>query len=119
MINVRKVKELRKKKGDTLKELAQKINYDFSNLSKIERGILQPSLPLIRKIADVYDVNLNYFLDLYSKEEEEFLNYLDLNSTNILEDYRLYLDDIELTEQELELAIEIIRKLRISINKKN
>lgn len=75
-------------------------------------------MPLLQKIADVYDVSVNEFLDIYSLEEEEFLNNLDLNSTNILEEYCLYIDGIEVTEQELDLTIEIIRKLRIAINSK-
>ncbi|WP_410255766.1 helix-turn-helix domain-containing protein [Bacillus cereus] len=45
-----KIKELRKKNGDTLKSLAEKINYDYSNLSKIERGIYTPSLTLLKKL---------------------------------------------------------------------
>jgi transcriptional regulator with XRE-family HTH domain len=33
---MRKIREIRKLKGDTLKELADKVQYDFSNLSKRE-----------------------------------------------------------------------------------
>jgi transcriptional regulator with XRE-family HTH domain len=111
-----KIKELRKKRGDTLKSLAQKVNYDFSNLSKIERGIHQPSLSLLKKIAAVYNVGLDYFFesDQYSREEQEFMYHLDLKEH--LEDYHLYLDGKKLSESELDLAIEIIRKMREAIN---
>ena len=97
-----KIKELRKKRGDTLKSLAQKLNYDFSNLSKIERGIHRPSLPLLEKIASVYNVGLDYFLDLhqYSREEREFMAQFDLGSENFL-GYQFYLDGQKLSEHEL------------------
>ncbi|KAA9020509.1 helix-turn-helix transcriptional regulator [Niallia endozanthoxylica] len=112
-----RIKELRKKRGDTLKVLAQKINYDFSNLSKIERGIHEPSLHLLKKIATVYKVDLNYFFETnqYSPEEQEFMRRLDLNSKDV-KDYSLFLDGKELSESELDLAVEIIRKLRAAIN---
>lgn len=51
---MRKIREIRKQKGDTLKELADKVQYDFSNLSKIERGQVKPSIKLLSKIADIY-----------------------------------------------------------------
>src|SRR4051812_28391378 len=113
-----KIKELRKKRGDTLKSLAQKVNFDFSNLSKIERGIHEPSLPLLEKIAAVYNVGLDYFFesDQYSREEQEFMCHLALDSKDLLEDYHLFLDSKKLSESELDLAIEIIRKLRVAIH---
>jgi transcriptional regulator with XRE-family HTH domain len=57
------------------------VNYDFSNLSKIERGIHEPSLPLLEKIAAVYNVGLDYFFksDQYSREEQEFMDHLALD----------------------------------------
>ena len=114
-----KIKELRKKRGDTLKSLAEKLNYDFSNLSKIERGIHQPSLPLLEKIAAVYNVGIDYFFEYYKyyKREQEFMSYLDLESKNFF-DYQLYLDGQKLSEDELHLVIEIIRKLRAASNAK-
>jgi transcriptional regulator with XRE-family HTH domain len=113
-----KIKELRKKNGDTLKGLAQKINYDFSNLSKIERGIYQPSLPLLERIAAIYNVGVDYFfeVDQFLREEQEFMSHLDLDSKALLEDYQLFLDGKKLSDSELDLVILIIRKLRAAIN---
>lgn len=50
-----RIKEVRNQFGDTLQSLSQKIDYDYSNLSKIERGIYKPSLELLDKIATVYN----------------------------------------------------------------
>lgn len=57
-----KVKEIRKKYGDTLQSLSKKIDYDYSNLSKVGRGIYTPSLELLNKIAEVYQINITDLL---------------------------------------------------------
>jgi transcriptional regulator with XRE-family HTH domain len=109
-----KIKEIRKKNGDTLKGLAQKVNYDYSNLSKIERGLYEPSLSLLKKIADVYNVNVAYFLDghQHTSEEASLMANLDLSLEELSSKYDLLLDGKKLSETELDLVIEVIRKLR-------
>ncbi|WP_078412195.1 helix-turn-helix domain-containing protein [Priestia abyssalis] len=113
-----KIKEIRKKNGDTLKELAKKINYDYSNLSKIERGLYEPSLSLLQKIADVYNVNVSHFFNgnNHTPEEISFVKNLDLSSKELNKKYDLLLDGKKISEPELELVIEIIRKLRKATN---
>lgn len=114
---IRKLKVLRKKNNDTLKSLANKINYDYSNLSKIERGIYQPSLELLAKIADVYNVEMNYFFEEnngYTPEESNFIGELDISHDELLKKYNLVLDGKKLSKTELEFMIEVIRKLRTS-----
>ena len=100
-----KIKALRKKHGDTLKELSRKINYDYSNLSKIERGIYQPSLELLKKISEVYSVAMNYFFeesDSYTPDEQNFIAELDICNEELLNKYELVLDGKKLSEKELE-----------------
>lgn len=53
-----RIKETRIKFGDTLQSLAEKINYNYSNLSKIERGVYTPTVDLLQKIATVYNVEI-------------------------------------------------------------
>jgi transcriptional regulator with XRE-family HTH domain len=115
-----RIKELRKKHGDTLKDLAKKLNYDYSNLSKIERGLYDPSLELLRKIADIYNVDMTYFFsedNSYTPEETNFMGELDICRDELLKKYNLVLDGKKLSKTELEFVIEIIRKLRMTINK--
>lgn len=117
-----RIKQLRKKNGDTLKELAMKLNYDYSNLSKIERGIHVPSLELLRKIAEVYNVNMSYFFvgeNRYTAAETSFMDELDICREEFLQKYNIMLDGQKLSKTELELIVEIIRKLRTSINANN
>jgi transcriptional regulator with XRE-family HTH domain len=46
-----KIRQLRKDHKDSLKELAKKVDYDWSNLSKVERGIYGASVDLLKKIT--------------------------------------------------------------------
>ncbi|MCR6850473.1 helix-turn-helix domain-containing protein [Bacillus sp. IBL03825] len=112
-----KIKELRKQNGDTLKTLAEKINYDYSNLSKIERGIYTPSLDLLKNISEVYGVEICYLLGSEKQEYSEIsgsksINKIDLNSPELLQRYILMLDGKTITKSEHEFMVEIIRKLR-------
>jgi transcriptional regulator with XRE-family HTH domain len=114
-----KIKMLRKYHRDTLKNLASKINYDYINLSNIERGLYEPSLELLRKIAEVYDVEMTFFFEEnndYSIEETHFLRELDLSNDELLNKFDFFLDSKKLSKKEFEFVIEIIRKLYESIN---
>jgi transcriptional regulator with XRE-family HTH domain len=116
-----KIKVLRKKHNDTLKSLANKINYDFSNLSKIERGIYQPSLEVLRKIAEVYNVDMNYFFEGdngYTSEENILMGELDISHEELLKKYDIILDGKKLSKAELEFVIDIVRKLRTTFKHK-
>lgn len=55
-----KLKNLRLEKDVTLEELAQSIGSSRSLLSKYERGASEPGLRQLKKLADFYDVSLDY-----------------------------------------------------------
>jgi transcriptional regulator with XRE-family HTH domain len=115
---MKKIRELRQEKGDTIKELAAKIQYDYSNLSKIERGLLTPSIKLLSKIAAAYEVNISYFLDQeesLSKEEQDLMEDLELSSADLMKKYNFLLDGEQITDQEANFIISMIRKLRETI----
>ncbi len=63
----KKIREIRMKNKDTLEQLGKKLNFNYSNLSKIEREIRTPSIELIEEIARLYDVPLSYF---FGEEQE-------------------------------------------------
>lgn len=56
-----RIKQLRNKRNLTLQELGEKINFNYSNLSKIERGERKPTLELLEQLADFFDVKVAYF----------------------------------------------------------
>ena len=65
-----KIKELRKKKGWSQTELAQKMNMKNSNLSRYESGKITPSLPVLERFANVFGVSADYLLSENDNLEE-------------------------------------------------
>jgi len=59
-----KLKEIRKSKGMTIKELAQKSGCTTSLISQIENNKAEPSISMLKKIANALDVNIvDFFID--------------------------------------------------------
>lgn len=98
-----KIKQLRKENKDTLKSLAEKIDYDWSNLSKIERGLYGLTSELLQRIIKVYDVDPRYFLGD---------NYADTKLLPLDKKYKFIIDGVEATEKEIIEAIRLIRYFR-------
>ena len=84
-----KIRILRTENKDTLQDLAQKIEYDKSNLSKIERGKYDIPVDLLQRIIDVYKIDPRYFFET----PEELIK-------------------IGATDEEIVQAIELIRSIR-------
>lgn len=53
---------LRKKKGWTQLELAEKLNYSDKAVSKWERGESLPDVVILKQIADLFEVSVDYML---------------------------------------------------------
>jgi transcriptional regulator with XRE-family HTH domain len=68
-----KLRELRRKKGLTLRALAETVNVDFSYLSKIENGKAGylPGADLIRSLADALGTDALELLQLANKVPPE------------------------------------------------
>jgi transcriptional regulator with XRE-family HTH domain len=108
-----KIKKIRTDNKDTLKSLAAKIDYDWSNLSKVERGVYGASIELLKKIIDVYEINPNYFFDGLTESEGKVLMEDELDPTKLKEKYDFkHLDGEEITEEELMEAVKLIRLLK-------
>jgi transcriptional regulator with XRE-family HTH domain len=65
-----KMRQVRKSQGLTLAELADMTGLTSSLLSQVERGLADPSLSSLRKIAHALDVPLAYFFIEDQKSEE-------------------------------------------------
>lgn len=57
-----RLKELRKEKGFTQKELAELVGFSYQNLQKYEKGIAKPLNKNLIKISDIFDVSVSYLL---------------------------------------------------------
>lgn len=75
-----KIKETRKLKNMTQKELADKIGVNYSVISRYENGTIAPSASRLAKIAEVLDVSVDYLLDNDASFEasSEKLSHLDI-----------------------------------------
>ncbi len=104
----RKIKELRMKNGDTLRELGDKLNFNFSNLSKIERGERKPTIELLQSISEIYHKPISYFLgdielqDIPDELRENGVEYIAVDKS--IKD--------GLTDDDIKDALELIRDLK-------
>lgn len=63
MIN-EKLKQLRKEKGVSQKEISNAIGITLSAYSNYEQGIREPSIDIIIKLCKYFDVSADYLLGL-------------------------------------------------------
>lgn len=58
-----RLRELRKAKGLTLRELSDEVGSSFGGLGNIENGRRNLSLSLAVKLADCFDVSVDYLIE--------------------------------------------------------
>lgn len=79
------IRELRKKRSLTLEQLATQVGITASGLSQIERDLVDPSLSLLKKLADALGVSLhNLFVEntanyVSRKEDRKQIFFCDNN----------------------------------------
>lgn len=66
-IIAKNIQKLRLEKGMTQLELAEKLNYSDKSISKWERGESLPDIVVLKSVADLFEVTLDYLV-----EEEHF-----------------------------------------------
>lgn len=57
------IQKLRQEKGMTQLELAEKLNYSDKTVSKWERGESLPDIVVLKTIADLFEVTLDYLVE--------------------------------------------------------
>ena len=118
-----KIREIREKKGETLRLTAESINVSHAHLSKIENGKNMPSLEVLEKLAKHFDVSMGYFFgeekdieELKTEKNLEFINDIDLLSVvDLMNKYDINLMGKEVTERELKTFIAWVKTLREEI----
>lgn len=68
MFNGKRVREIRKQKNYTLKDLAEKSGLSISLLSQIERGIVDPTVSTFWKICTSLDIPIHHFFQGIEEE---------------------------------------------------
>ena len=62
--------ELRKQNKLTQMELAEKLNFSNKSISKWESGEAIPSVEVLQKLANLFGVTLDYFVNITHSEKE-------------------------------------------------
>lgn len=83
---------LRKKERLTQQDLAQKIGVAKSTISQYEKGSRQPNLEMLEKIADFFNVDIDYLMgrdltqkiEYTEKKKEEVSNHTETYIKNLL-----------------------------------
>lgn len=57
-----KIKELRHEKGLSLRAMCAEINIPASTLSQYERGVREPNISMLIKLADFFNVSIDYLV---------------------------------------------------------
>ncbi len=72
LIIAQNIAELRKSHSLTQAEFAEKLNYSDKAISKWERGESVPDISVLKSIADMFDVTVDYLLtEDHSKQQQE------------------------------------------------
>lgn len=70
--------------GLTQVELAKKINYSDKSISKWERGDGLPDLSVLVKLSEIYNININEFLNQNTPEQEVIISKKYINKKHFL-----------------------------------
>lgn len=107
-----KIRKLRLGNNDTLKSLSKKIDFDYSNLSKVERGKYGVSYELLKSLVYLYGVDPRYFFDGFSGAGGELFMEDNLDPTALKEKYYFNVGGVEATDEEIMEAVRLIRSIR-------
>lgn len=69
----KKIKELRTGNEMTLKDLSEKTGYSVGFLSQLERGLTTIAIDSLARIAEVFDVDLTFFVEQKRKKTKYYL----------------------------------------------
>ena len=84
-----KLRQVREKKGYTLKVVAQKAGVSESLVSQIERNHVSPAIDTLLALADVLDINLEFLFEEYRKVRPVTIIHADERPT-VREDEIIY-----------------------------
>lgn len=70
------IRDLRKAKGVTLADMAQRINRSLGYVSQVERGVSALPIPVLKSISEVLEVKISWFFHSDAQTPFEELNYI-------------------------------------------
>ena len=131
MIFGKVLKEIRTKKGDSLRKLGEKTGVVFTYIDKIEKGEKPINSEILSKLIKEYPLNKKELVEAYTKEmvpdfvveeikkdekADDFISLVKV-SDNLEELYNMLFKGLELTEQK-EILTTIVERLEVLSYKK-
>lgn len=131
MIFGKVLKEIRTKKGDSLRKLGEKTGVVFTYIDKIEKGEKPINSEILSKLIKEYPLNKKELVEAYTKEmvpdfvveeikkdekADDFISLVKV-SNNLEELYNMLFKGLELTEQK-EILNTIVERLEVLSYKK-
>ncbi|MBU8770285.1 helix-turn-helix domain-containing protein [Cytobacillus oceanisediminis] len=111
-----KINKLRTEKKLSMRELGEKIGVSHAHISKLESGISSPSMELLKKLSDFFDIDVSYFVSdesVFTTEEKNVLKEKELSIEHLKEHYNLVIDGKPATEEEIQRMIEHVKLYRL------
>lgn len=63
LILANNIRKYRKEQNITIEELANRLGVDYSQISRMERGIVNPNISIVFDIAEVLKINASQLLE--------------------------------------------------------
>lgn len=104
-----KIKQMRKSKGWTQEQLAEKIGIDNKHLSRIEKGYHMPTYQILKNLAQIFNFDIRTFEDI-SIEDISIPDKTTLKSMQILnsaktdKEKKYFLSVLQLAQKGLKLG---------------
>lgn len=106
-----KIKKLRTARKLSMRELGEKLGVSHAHISKLESGINSPSVDLLEKLADYFNIDVAYF---FARDVDDIIIYeKNLSIENLKENYNLVIAGKPATDEEIEEMIKHIKMYRI------
>lgn len=83
-----RLKELRTDNDMSQTELAQKLNLKASAISKYEKGITQPAIETLKKLAQIFCVTVDYLIGLSDIRNPYDISNITPNEVELVEHFR-------------------------------
>ena len=104
-----KIRQLRKSKGLTQEQLAEKIGIDNKHLSRIEKGRHMPTYKILKNLAtaldfDIYEIENKPLTDLQQQDKIYLKSLTILNSAKTEEEKKYYLEALQLAQKGIKLG---------------
>lgn len=103
----KRIEKLREKEKITQKSLAVKLGIARTTYSGYENGAREPDLETLKKIADYFEVSIDFLVGrtddpnmYFSEEYKKLHNIIDLNEPEDIKKIKLTYKEMELTNEE-------------------